>query len=156
MDPLAYMLTWTTYGTWLHGDTRLSVERGRPGRATAVLAPNTGLESMRRSQMKGEPVVLSIEERRQVHDAIEECCEYRGWHPLALNVRSNHAHCIVQATGCTPEQVMSDLKARATRRLREAGLRRSDQRIWTQRGSTRWLNNEEGLRVAMEYVLNQQ
>ena len=51
---------------------------------------------------------------------------------------------------------MNHLKAWATRRLREQGFRKQNERLWTEGGSTRWLNNDEGLRKAMDYVLNQQ
>lgn len=30
-SPLAYLITWTTYGTWLPGDRRGWVEAGEPG-----------------------------------------------------------------------------------------------------------------------------
>ena len=75
---------------------------------------------------------------------------------LALNVRTNHVHSVVQATGRKPELVLNYFKSWATRRLREIEYRAIDARIWTEGGSTRWINNEAGLRGAMDYELNQQ
>ncbi len=101
-------------------------------------------------------MVMSDQERRVVHDAIEECGAYRGWAILALNVRTNHVHVVVQAASHTPERVMNDFKARGTRMLRERGLRRSEGRVWTQHGITKWINDEKSLKAAIDYVLNQQ
>lgn len=153
---VAYFLTWTTYLTWLHGDERFSVDHHQNQRGTSRLKPDGLLRYRDRSTSGGDPVTLSPEERNLVHTAIEQCAEYRGWKILALNVRTNHVHCIVQVESHSPERVMTDFKARATRSLREAGLRTSDETIWTKHGSTRWINEDTSLRAAMDYVLNDQ
>ena len=106
--------------------------------------------------LREDPVVLSSAERQAVHHAIEERAAKREWKLLALNVRTNHVHCVIQASDRTPERVMSDLKSAATRALREAGLRSQEARIWTEHGSTRWIDSETSMNAAMEYVLNQQ
>lgn len=153
---IAYFLTWTTHGTWLHGDGRLSVDRHRNQRGLSLIAPNPMQRSRNRVLVKGGPVMFSDAERRIVHKAIEECAEFRGWKILAMNVRTNHVHVVVQAPSHTPERVMNDFKTRATRILRERGLRPNEGRVWTQHGSTRWVNDEASLAAAIDYVLNQQ
>ena len=155
-EPIAYFLTWTTYATWLHGDDRLSVDRHRNRPGSSFIPPDQRHRTWSRSNAQGEPVVLSQEERRVLHRAIETCAARRGWKMLALNVRTNHVHCIVQASARTPERVMNDFKVWGTRSLRDAGLRGPQERIWTRHGSTRWINDEAGLLAAMEYVLNEQ
>ncbi len=49
---LAIMLTMTTYGTWLRGDRRGWVDRGR------VLPANPNLEAGDRARMKHPPFLL--------------------------------------------------------------------------------------------------
>lgn len=39
-QPLAYFITWRTYGTWLHGDERGSVQRGSSGPLAPPISPN--------------------------------------------------------------------------------------------------------------------
>ncbi len=51
---------------------------------------------------------------------------------------------------------MDQFKAWATRRLREAGLAKNDSRVWTEHGSTRWINSDIGLQEAIDYVMNGQ
>lgn len=72
---------------------------------------------------------------------------------LAAHVRSTHVHLVVSA-GDSPEKVMNDIKAYATRALHAAIPGR--QRFWTQHGSTRYLRWERDVIAAIDYVLNQQ
>jgi hypothetical protein len=51
---------------------------------------------------------------------------------------------------------MSDLKAWASRRLREEFGESADRDRWTQHGSTRWLDTEDSLAAAITYVLEEQ
>jgi hypothetical protein len=41
--PIAYFITFTTYGTWLHGDERGSVDKGHNRVGTEFIAPNMPL-----------------------------------------------------------------------------------------------------------------
>ena len=47
-EPLAYFLTWTTYGTWLPGDERGWNRKGAP----EILPPNALFVEMAQSQLK--------------------------------------------------------------------------------------------------------
>jgi hypothetical protein len=88
---LAYLLTWTTYGTWLHGDQRTSASR----KQSRVLKPDPVLEAQMRRRMKHPPLTLDAKMRRVVRETIEEHSEYRGWTLMKLNVRTNHIHLVV-------------------------------------------------------------
>ncbi|MFA6046061.1 MAG: transposase [Phycisphaerales bacterium] len=92
-----------------------------------------------------------------VAEVIAAHCEFRGWRLLACNVRTNHVHVVVGKCGTvTPEAVMGQFKAWATRRLREAGFVAGDAKVWTEHGSTLWINDEDSLGRAIEYVVNEQ
>ena len=47
--PLAYLITFTTYGTWRHGDERGSVDRAHNAYRTPHLAHNQRRESYEKS-----------------------------------------------------------------------------------------------------------
>lgn len=51
---------------------------------------------------------------------------------------------------------MADLKAWASRRLREAFGEDADRDRWTQHGSTRYLNDAKSLEATMAYVVAEQ
>jgi hypothetical protein len=121
--PQAYLITICTYGTWLHGDHRYSVDShgtynvfGAPKRPA-----NKNLVDVMSKNMGASPVKLNLRQRRAVHCAITEVCKNRGYILHALNPRSNHAHVVVTAQ-VKPEPIADSFKAYATRRLREDGL----------------------------------
>lgn len=156
-DPLAYFLTWTCYGTRLHGDEQGSVDRAHNIRNTPFLAPDSVRESACRNAMTGPQYVLSSDGRAIVNDVIRKHCAIRKWGLIALNVRTTHVHVIVNCHClASPETAMEQFKAWGTRRLRESSLAGTTQTIWTEHGSTRWIDSESSLAKAIDYVRNQQ
>ncbi len=147
---LAYFLTWTTYGTWLRGDDRGWAEIGDDG-VTGYAEPDPERVAADRDRLKREPIVLSPDMRQVIDQAIRDGCDHRGWRLHAVNVRSNHVHTVVSANR-EIDRVLADLKAWGTRRLREQGHAVAEARIWTRRGSTRFLNSPESLATAIDYV----
>jgi REP element-mobilizing transposase RayT len=148
--PLAYLLTWTTHGTWLHGDERGSVERDAGGRVRRI-EPRETTKMYWRGRLATPVLTLTPRMRLVVSMAIEDACAFQRWELAAANVRSNHVHVLAQAPAA-PEEVMRRLKARATRALREAGLVPPTRAVWTRHGSTRYLWNTADVRAATDYV----
>ena len=149
-EPLAYFLTWTTYGTWLPGD-----ERGwNCRRASGTQAQNSLFVEMARSQMREPEFRLSESHRRIVEETVREHCLIRNWSLHAVNARTNHVHVVVTASGYRPEAVRDQFKAWCTRRLKAVVPARS--RFWTEGASCRWLNSEAELEAAVHYVLEAQ
>lgn len=153
--PLAYLITFRCYGTWLHGDERGSVDSAHHGYGTPFLPVNANREQYRKEQLKHPSVKLDDEQRTVVEATIREVCQYRGWSLRAINVRTNHVHVVVSA-GSKPEPVMQDFKAYATRRLAEAGLFPKGVKVWSRHGSTRYLWTAEQIDRACDYVINGQ
>jgi REP element-mobilizing transposase RayT len=155
MSPLAYFITFTTYGTWLHGRAPGSVDRGHNLPGTPLVSPDPDREQKMHSAMRQEPYILDGAQRRVVLNTIKEVAAHRRWKLWAVHVRSNHVHLVITAA-CKPEKVMADLKAWCSRRLREACNETSDRDRWTQHGSTRYLNDEPSFPAAVKYVLDEQ
>lgn len=190
--PLAYFLTWSTYGTWLPGDERGWVLHGRGWR---LPDPIRKLEA--EARMTEDACRLDDQQRDEVESQIAETCHFRGWQLHAVNCRSNHLHVVLTASQA-PKIVRNQLKAWCTRRLKklekhrlgilirnvseggrgDAGqsassssplltLRvsldsRSDgeksidaairENWWAERGSQRFINDEDSLEAAILYV----
>ena len=106
-------------------------------------------------RLGSDAVTLGAEMRTAVHRAIVSGCEHRGWMLHAVNARSNHVHVVV-ASNATAEKTLADLKAWATRALRETGLADARQKIWTRHGSTRHLFDHGSLAKAVDYVVRHQ
>ena len=153
--PLAYFITFSCYGTWLHGSERGSVDREHNLPGTPYLVGDEQRERKEFADLKHPPVELDERQRRVVLDAIREVCRHRGWLLVALHLRTRHVHAVVSADA-TPEKVMNDFKAYATRRLREAGLAGEEARVWTRHGSTRYLNDAPSVQAACAYVVEEQ
>jgi REP element-mobilizing transposase RayT len=154
--PLAYLITFRTYGTWLHGDERFSMDRhGKNLYGAPAIAPNRKLTEIMRSNAASEIFVLDGKHRKIVDQAIRDCCTLREWFLRAINVRTNHVHATVSAAR-KPEGVLNAFKANATRNLRSAKLVSERQQVWSRGGSTRYLWKPEHVNRANDYVLNGQ
>lgn len=154
---LAYFITFTTYGTWLHGSAKGkgSVDDQHNAYGTPFVEPDAQREEAARDLMAQPPYVLSAAERDIVCNAIVELARDRGWALLAVHVRSNHVHVVVSADR-DPGRIMSDMKARASRDLTLAGFDNAERRRWTRHGSTQHLFREEDVEAKTCYTLDGQ
>ena len=154
--PLAYLITFRTYGTWLHGDDRYSVDRhGKNIYGTSRVLPSRNLNAAMRENQASASFLLDGPCRGVVERAIREVCSLRGYPLHAINIRTNHAHSVV-ASARKPEIVMNAFKSNATKELRRAGLVSVEQQVWARGGSTRYLWKPNHVESAIEYVLNGQ
>lgn len=149
-DPLAYLITWTTYGTWLPGDERGWNRKDKP----ETQLPNFRFEETARDKMKETRFLLSPSDRLEVEKTIRKHCDVRGWLLHAVNARSNHVHTVVTAIDYAPDSVVRQLKAWCTRKLKVTYPERTS--FWTEGSSRRWINQEDGLNSAVEYVVEAQ
>ena len=149
-DPLGFFLTWVTYGTWLPDDARGWVEYRHGWQLSNIMLE---LESM--AKMTEEACRLSADQRRAVEAQLAETCQHRRWHLHAVNCRTNHVHVVVSAPETPPKKIRSDLKAWATRCLKE-GFDPTRENWWAERGSVRYLNDEKSMEAAVIYVLDAQ
>jgi len=153
--PLAFFITIRTYGTWLHGDPRGSVDRFHNRYGTPKLPPNRRRQQYEASLLKRKPVCLTLKQREATAGGIREICKKRNWSLWVVNVRTNHAHAVVTAN-CTSEKVRAALKANATKVMRERGCWTDPQSPWADKGSQIKLWTRKQLIAAIVYVLYDQ
>lgn len=151
--PIAFLVTFRTYGTWLHGDVRGSVNRDHNIHGTPMLPENKAWQKINRELLSHDPVLLNAAMRNSVDASFEETCEIRGWKLYAKNVRTNHCHIVLQADGVNPSKVLHALKANATRQMRSDQNWKHSHSPWVSGGSTKWLWRESSLDLAIDYVL---
>ena len=154
--PIAYFISFRTYGTWLHGDERGSIDRFNNVYETPYIEPNAKWVVYNRANLKSPPYVLNAKARKIVETAISEVCIYRGCELYAMNVRTNHAHSVVDAFGPSSASLLNSFKAYSTRDLRAQGCWLYEHSPWADKGSRRRIWNEQGLEAAIDYVLNGQ
>ena len=154
--PLAYFITFSTYGTWLHGTDKGSgsVDRLHNVYGTPFIPPDAAREERAALKMTGPPYLLDEPGRIIVCDAIVELCEEKSWNLWALHVRTNHVHVVIWADR-DPGRLMSDLKSRASRELNRSGVDANEKR-WTRHGSTRHLFDDAAVAAAIAYTIDRQ
>ena len=145
-----WLLTWTTYGTWLHGDARGSF-LGR-----TFPSPDPDREQANRSAMPGDVVYLTDHQRAIVDATLVNECLAQDWHLYAYNVRTNHLHVVVSA-GRTGTFVRTRLEALASKALSDdAGLPMAGdngrKRWWTEKGNIVPIETEKALEGSTVYV----
>jgi REP element-mobilizing transposase RayT len=154
--PLAYFLTFTCHGTWLHGDERGSVDREHNVSGTPVLPPDLLRRAREQAELAEPPYPLDSARRRCTLQALCEIAQRKGWRLHAVHVRTNHVHLVVTAEGL-PERILNDFKtAAASRRLNKSFPAERERTRWTRHGSTRYLWTEEAVAEKVHYVLNEQ
>lgn len=153
--PRADFVTIRTYGTWLSGDPRGSVDSDHRGDGEPFAPRDDFPRNYQRRHLKAEPFLINAQARAEIERAMVDLSEFRGWELLAVNVRTNHMHVVVSA-GQSAEKVMGNLKAYATRALRQAGLVDNGRPIWARHGSTRYAWNEHQAWRCVVYTLEQQ
>ena len=150
--PLAYLISFRTYGTWLHGDERGSIDRFNNSYRSPYIAADRKRFVRSQQALRAKPLILNAMQRKSVEAAIVETCGIRKWSLLASSVRTNHVH-VVATAHSPPGRVLNALKANATRQLRVDGLWSHSFSPWADKGSERWLWNEQSVARAVGYVL---
>ena len=145
-DPVAYFITWTSYGTWLPGDERGWHRWGE----SEPRPPNELFRQMAAAAMKETEFTLAPDDRELVERTVARHCRIRGWMLHTVRARSNHVHVVVTAPGYHPKTVRDQLKAWCTRHLKPKYPGR--ERFWTEGGSCRWINHDDDLASAIAYV----
>ena len=154
---LAYFITFTTYGTWLHGSEKGlgSVYWEHSEYGAEFVEPDAVREMEARGAMSQSVYTMDARRREVVRDAVVALAQEKGWRLLAMHVRSNHVHVVIWAER-DPGRLMSDLKARASRELTAAGFENAQRRRWTRHGSTRHLFTNEEVEKKIKYTLDEQ
>lgn len=154
--PLAYFITFTCYGTWLHGERITSVDRCHNLVGTEFLGINKAREKCSKNRMKQSPYLLNHPQQRQIAlNAIQEACNYRAWTLLAAHVRTNHIHLVIHATD-SPENILGTIKAYISRKLNECEPSNKNIQRWTRHGSTKYLWKNSEIESTIQYVIDEQ
>jgi REP element-mobilizing transposase RayT len=167
-----WLLSNTTYGTWLPGDRRGSVTSVRDLRPSDEESssrvehdvpgepwedPLPSLERSARAQMKGPPIYLDVEKAEVLLKQFQETAAYRGWNLHAVAIMANHWHIVVEvADDPEPRKILADFKAYGTRALNREFGKTPAETWWTDKGSKRKLPDERAVENATNYVLYKQ
>jgi REP element-mobilizing transposase RayT len=154
--PLAYFISFHTYGTWLHGHERGSVDWLHDVYGEPFVPPNAEREQAMSGRMTEDALLFDEPQRIAVQESIVGTVHHRQWRLDALHVRTTHVHSVVQAPEATPEKVVNDFKTYATRGLRQRSLVGPRAKVRGRHGSTRYLWTLPAWRGAIKYTCDDQ
>lgn len=142
---IGYMITWTTYGSWLQGDERGYVKNGQ------IMDADNNIRTICQNLQKSETVVLDSAEKEIVKQAILDDADKIGQVIKAIEVRSNHVHIAAETCSQSMEQVVSRYKNIAMFALNKNGRQG---RIWTRGFDKRFCFTREELDRKIKYIQN--
>jgi REP element-mobilizing transposase RayT len=151
-NAFAYFITFSCYGSHLHGADSGSVDRNHNAFNGRYVAPNAARRAAEEARMEQAPYHLDAPARDTVLQSIQEVCSHRGWKLIAAHVRTTHVHLVVEADK-PPEAVMHDFKAYAARLLNQRETNTPETKRWTRHGSTRYLWKDDEVAAAVDYVI---
>ena len=154
-EPVGYLITFRTYGTWLHGDERGSVNAEYRCFGANFVPPNRAWVGQSTRKMGRRAFQLCPSSRKLVEQTIERTCVLHNWTLHVVNARTEHVHLVVSAP-LPPEPTMNSVKSWCTRRLREAGFIAPGIKPWSHHGSTIYLWDDHAVREATRYVAESQ
>ena len=140
---LGYMLTWTTYGTWLQGDERGYVKKGK------VLGANRSLQEVNVANQTAKMVKRTQQEQEIVRKAIESEAARLGREIYSMAICYNHVHIVLNYTGDPIELFAGRCKNSARVALQANGF---SGRVWTKGYDKRYCFDEKSLTDRIDYV----
>jgi REP element-mobilizing transposase RayT len=161
---LALFITWTTYGTWMPGDSRGYVSamlgengvyapiRNQRGAPFASDDPRT-LAAARRLQ-KHDTVWLNATQALAAAEAIRDAAQKRNWSIIRAAIMANHIHTLTTACPDDGPMAMRIFKGVSSTTLSD--LVGHPGRWWTRGGSCRYLHSEKAITAVSKYIRNQQ
>ena len=142
-NTVGYMVTWTTYGTWLQGDKRGYVKDGE------IVKKNEQLRRDNERKLVNNAVRLGGKEKKVVGAAIRNEAEKYGIGLEALAVCSNHVHAVVGSGGQSVGETVGRFKNAGRVALRDVGV---EGRVWAKGYDKRFCFDEKSLRARVGYV----
>ena len=143
---LGYMITWTTYGTWLQGDERGYVKNGR------ICPGNKALMQSNKQLQLQDAIRLSSAQQQVVRKAIIEEAASRGQRIYALAVQPTHIHIVAEYVPQPIGKVVAFYKKAGRLTLKTMG---HNGKLWTRGYDKRFCFDEESLRRRIRYVDSQ-
>ena len=140
-----YMVTWTTYGSWLPGDKRGYVEDGQ------ILPGDTQILKRNMNRQKLPTVLLNPREKEIVRQVVLGQAQKIGQEIQALAVCTNHVHLLARSHSESIKDTVARYKSLTTRVLWQHGRKG---RIWTRGYDKRFCFTEEELIRRTRYIEN--
>ena len=152
--PLAFHITFGTYGTRLHGDERGTVHRGMNKPGEPILGGDDQWLQVESSLLKFDPVRLLDVQRAVAEAAIPNICKRGGWRYHVAAARPDHVHVLLSAT-TDSKAVRRWFKRWLGESLSQRWKLPDGATWWAECGSIKWVWTQEYFDHVFEYIRRQ-
>src|SRR5262249_17814230 len=138
--PLAYHITFGTYGTRLHGDERGTIDRSmnRPG--DPIIGRDDDWNRIERERLNFPPREFTPEQRLAVEELIPLVCERGKWKLYACAAAPDHVHVVLIGVA-DGDAIRKWLKRWLGLMLAKRCPLQVGQTFWAECGSVKWVWN---------------
>jgi REP element-mobilizing transposase RayT len=152
--PLAYHITFGTYGTRLHGDARGTVDRSQNNPGDPIIGRDDAWCRLERNLLRFDPVLLERDQRIHAEASIPDVCHRGEWHLHVAAAKPDHVHVLLTA----------DVEGKAVRRWFKAWLgkamnkrwpRPAGATWWAECGSIKWIWKRDYFDNVFDYITRQ-
>jgi REP element-mobilizing transposase RayT len=150
-DPLAYHITFGTYGTHLHGNPRGSVDRLHNVPGEPIIGTNAGWERMEASKLRFAPRYLNNDQRGFVEAMVPEICVRGGWDYHNAAAQPDHVHSLL-STDSDGQVVRRLLKRWLGDALSPRWPTQAGESWWSEGGSVKWVWTADYFNRVIEYI----
>ncbi|MFH1417864.1 MAG: transposase [Planctomycetota bacterium] len=160
-----WLLTWTTYGSWLPGDKRGFVSRAprANGNHNVRNTPETPYDSggvdlreSAKARMKGKAIELTAEHAALLAESFGESATTHSIGVIAFAMMPDHIHILCQSADHDGSRLLKLFKGAASHRLGQSFQLANAPRWWTEGGSKRYIKKGEDPAAAIDYVCSQE
>lgn len=159
MPTTVWLITFATYGSRLHGDQRLTVDRSHNQFGGPYLKPDASLMARDAARMNGFTVLLTREQQDFAQRTIPELCARGGWAYLECSAATNHIHLLCGVPAETHGKIARSILKRWLTQALDTRWRlpkRPDGTSWwSEGGSARAIRGEQSVNRAAAYVRTQ-
>ncbi len=152
--PLAYHLTWGTYGTRLHGDQRGTVDRSANNYGDPIVGQDGDWQREESSLLRFPPRVLTFDQRLFIEQVLPAICVRGRWTLIVAAAAPDHVH-VVLCAEVDGKDIRKWLKRWVSDALSEHWALDPQQVWWAECGSVKWVWNQEYRRQVIGYVQRQ-
>jgi REP element-mobilizing transposase RayT len=152
--PLAYHITFGTYGTRLHGDPRGTVDRSQNEFGEPIVGRDDEWKSFEQKNLNFQPLILTIEQRVFIERQVPTICERGGWEFLQVAAAPDHIHNMVSAR-IDGKDIRKWLKRWLSEALSAIWPLRYREVWWSECGSVKWIWTEDYYERVRNYIQKQ-
>jgi REP element-mobilizing transposase RayT len=151
---LAYHITFGTYGTRLHGDSRKTVDREHNEFGTPVLGSDPDRLREEKENLKFAPIYLTREQCLFGQEVMPRICTLGQWQYHTCACAPDHVH-VVLTSPFDPKTIRRLVKRWLGQELSSKWPLSSGRTWWVEDGSTKWIHEDSYLVNAIDYVTRQ-